>query len=90
MGWEDEHIANPANRGTIRHDAGEADLLIALIYPKAEAILDRFAHDTHRSTYRPMGCGVEKVVDHTFVYFGFIGADTVLFFLPLHGYLIKM
>src|SRR4030043_1090078 len=87
MRWQDDNITNPTDYRAIRDHTGKADLLIDLIYAKAEAILNRFSHDAHRSTNRPMGGGVKEVMDHAHIQSGFISADRIGVSLPLHGIL---
>jgi hypothetical protein len=87
VGGQDKHITNPTNYGTVGHHAGKANLLIALIHPKTEAVLDRFAHLAHGSAYCPMGGGIKEVMDHSHIQFRFIGADGIFVSLPLHGFL---
>lgn len=61
--FEDEHVAQPGERGVVRDYASKPDLTAALVCAKTEGVLDRRAHLLDRAALSPVRGATEEVVD---------------------------
>ena len=77
-----EHIRNPRERGVIRHDARESNLLIVSVNTKRKRVIDRARDNFAGATLAPVRMITDEVVNQIDIEARAICADRVFTALP--------
>src|SRR6187551_1796042 len=80
---QDEHVAHVGDRRTIRYDAGETDLSLAVENGEAERALERLGDGGRRNSLRPVGRR-QELGDHRKIELGRIAGNGEGVAAPVH------